>query len=168
MYRKLSQAHKKKIAANQFYKCNNKPNSKLKGLEGYKCPLWLKNDDNKGSFDFGGYEIDHIEEYSVTKDDSDDNLQALCKNCHSVKTKNFMMEIMKQDIKKNKVKEIQQDTKILGQTNRPTFYNKYIDLNEKREARLEGKKSWYHKNKEKVALQRKSKRSLDKQNSLPT
>lgn len=42
-----------------------------------------------GSFDESGYEIDHIFEHTKTQDDSDANLQALCKSCHSVKTRRF-------------------------------------------------------------------------------
>ena len=50
-----------------------------------------KNDITKGCFDESGYEIDHIVEHSITNDDSLNNLQALCKMCHSVKTKRFMI-----------------------------------------------------------------------------
>lgn len=90
--RKLSESVKKHIAARQFYKCNNKPGSNLSKIGDYECPLWLKNSENKGIFDISGYEIDHIIEFSVTHDDREENLQALCASCHSVKTKNFMRE----------------------------------------------------------------------------
>ena len=59
------------------------------GLKGYKCPRWYSTYHN-GDFDEAGYDIDHIEEYCITQDHSLDNLQALCKSCHSVKTKRFM------------------------------------------------------------------------------
>jgi hypothetical protein len=81
----------------------------LIGLEKYKCPLWKYDDLNlKGSFDNSGYEIDHITlslsgqvmleavlpsitEHCIDQNDDMDNLQALCKMCHSVKTKKFLM-----------------------------------------------------------------------------
>ena len=53
----------------------------------------------KGTFDKSGYEIDHIEEYVVSQDNNIDNLQALCSNCHSLKTIKFMNEHNKNDIK---------------------------------------------------------------------
>ena len=36
-----------------------------------------------------GYTFDHIEEFCLTKNNNLTNIQALCPNCHSVKTKNF-------------------------------------------------------------------------------
>lgn len=90
--RKLSDAQKKIIAGNQHYKCANKPGSNLKRLDKYECPLWQIQGENKGSFDAAGYDIDHIKEFSISHDDSIDNLQALCKSCHSFKTKSFMMD----------------------------------------------------------------------------
>ena len=52
--------------------------------------MWEKSGDNRGSFDASGYDIDHIHERSLTGNDEIDNLQALCKCCHSVKTKAFL------------------------------------------------------------------------------
>src|ERR1044071_8411257 len=89
--RNVSEATKKNIAGKQFYKCANKPGISLRGLANYECPLWNKNGENKGSFDESGYEIDHIKEYSISKNDNIKNLQALCKMCHIVKTKRFGM-----------------------------------------------------------------------------
>jgi mRNA-degrading endonuclease YafQ of YafQ-DinJ toxin-antitoxin module len=97
------------IAGLQHYKCANKPESNLIGLKNYKCPLYFHNDPIlKGSFDDSGYEIDHITlslsgqvmleavlpsitEHCIDQNDDVDNLQALCKMCHSVKTKKFLM-----------------------------------------------------------------------------
>lgn len=70
--------------------CANEPGSNLKYLENYLCPLWHK-DEYRGCFDEAGYDIDHITEFSIDQNDDFDNLQALCKNCHSVKTKKFMI-----------------------------------------------------------------------------
>lgn len=88
--RKLKESVKKKIAGRQFYQCANRPNSNLRGLEGYNCPLWTKPGNEKGNFDEGGYEIDHIIEHSISQNDNEDNLQALCTTCHKVKTKRFL------------------------------------------------------------------------------
>ena len=88
-----TEAQKRLVAGRQSFKCANNSNVILKGIENYKCPLWLKSDsDNKGSFDQSGYELDHINELSVSGDNSLDNFQALCKSCHCVKTKNFLMK----------------------------------------------------------------------------
>ena len=88
--RMVSEAMKKLVAAKQKYKCANRLGSKLFRLEDYKCPMWSKKDD-AGLFDESGYEIDHIIEHSVSRDDSEENLQALCISCHRVKTKKFNM-----------------------------------------------------------------------------
>ena len=90
MSRQLTSAQKKFVAANQHFKCNNRPNITLAGVGDYECPLW-KDEVHKGSFDITSYEIDHIIEWSVSKDDNLDNLQALCNSCHKVKTKRFLM-----------------------------------------------------------------------------
>ncbi len=93
--RKISESKKKEIAGKQRFKCANKPNSKLKGMGDYKCHLWKLEGDDKGSFDETGYDIDHIEEFSVSHNDNDENLQALCGLCHRIKTRNFMRTINK-------------------------------------------------------------------------
>jgi hypothetical protein len=83
---KLSEAQKEIIAGNQFYKCANKPGKKLFRLEGFDCPYWKREGNDKGSFDASGYEIDHINEFNISKDESPNNLQALCLPCHAMKT----------------------------------------------------------------------------------
>src|ERR1044071_3370307 len=88
--RKVSESMKKSVAGRQFYKCANSPGSKVLGTSDYKCPLWEKEGSNKGSFDESGYEIDHIVEHSISGNDNIENVQALCKMCHSVKTRIFM------------------------------------------------------------------------------
>jgi HNH endonuclease len=92
LVRKLSEAQKKLIAGAQSYKCANSPDKSLRGIENFKCPQWMKPGIYKGSFDESGYDIDHILEFSAGGTDDDDNLQALCKSCHSVKTKRFMVK----------------------------------------------------------------------------
>ena len=87
MTRYISESIKKSIAGKQKFKCANTPFSNIKGLENYKCIFWLNRD---GSFDESGYEIDHINEFVVTHDNNIDNLQALCRACHGVKTIRFL------------------------------------------------------------------------------
>jgi hypothetical protein len=88
--RKVQESTKKLVAGNQLFKCNNSPGSNLYRLEKYKCPSWSS--EKKGSFDGAGYEIDHINEWSVSKNDNIDNLQALCPQCHSFKTRKFRVD----------------------------------------------------------------------------
>ena len=90
--RHLSEATKKTVAANQHFQCANKPGSNIESLDGYKCPLWQLSGGAHGCFDESTYEIDHIDAHSLTQDDSIGNLQALCKMCHGVKTRKFMMQ----------------------------------------------------------------------------
>ncbi|VBB17546.1 hypothetical protein YASMINEVIRUS_8 [Yasminevirus sp. GU-2018] len=98
--RKVSDSTKKTVAGSQFFKCANSPRSRLLGLESYLCPLWQRKSGNEGCFDQAGYEIDHIEEFSVSGNDNIKNLQALCKMCHAVKTKAFMQNLSKSRSKK--------------------------------------------------------------------
>ena len=88
MSRYISEKTRKFIVGKQRYKCNNHPSKTLRNLENYSCPLWEREDD-PGSFDETGFHIDHINEFSVTRDNSNDNLQALCVSCHKEKTSKF-------------------------------------------------------------------------------
>ncbi len=72
-------------AQKQEFKCANYPGSNR--IKNYDCPQW-KN--NNGLFYGDSYQIDHIEEYSVSKNNSQNNLQALCLYCHDNKTKEFI------------------------------------------------------------------------------
>jgi len=67
------------VLKRQNNKCAN-------SIKDYECLLWKI---NNGNFDDAGYQFDHINEYCLTKDNSLENIQALCPNCHSVKTKRF-------------------------------------------------------------------------------
>jgi hypothetical protein len=102
---------KKQVAGRQRFQCNNRPGSSLQGLEIYNCPLWSQDSDVRGNFNESGYEIDHVTEWSLTKDDNIKNLQALCSMCHKVKTKHFMMTkrntkpVKKESIKKESIKK---------------------------------------------------------------
>ena len=91
MRNNLSEATKKNIAGKQHYKCANLPRSKIAGLENYKCILWNIRGENKRCFDESGYEIDHISEYCISKNNDITNLHALCISCHRVKTKRFLI-----------------------------------------------------------------------------
>lgn len=80
---------KNKVAKRQNYKCANDPENPAANLKNYVCLLWYC---NNGNFDEAGYQIDHIVEYSDEPNNDTSNLQALCPNCHSVKTKRFMTQ----------------------------------------------------------------------------
>lgn len=90
--RKITYAMENRIAGNQFFKCANSPGAKLIGLKNYKCPLWQKEGHTRGSFDASGFDIDHVVEFHICRDDSEDDLQALCPYCHRFKTETFMLE----------------------------------------------------------------------------
>ncbi len=79
MTRYISEKIKQNVLQSQEYKC-----AKIKD---YNCLLWIC---NNGIFDEAGYEFDHIEEFSITKNNLENNIQALCPNCHAVKTKRFL------------------------------------------------------------------------------
>lgn len=89
--RSVTDAKKKSVAGKQHFKCANSPGSNITRIEDYECPLWKNHGEFRGCFDESGYDIDHIVEHSLTYNDSIKNLQALCKSCHSVKTKRFMI-----------------------------------------------------------------------------
>ena len=67
--RNVTEAKKRCIAGKQYYKCANNPfiTPRPQRLENYKCPLWEKENENKGSFDQSGFEMDHIHEFSISK-----------------------------------------------------------------------------------------------------
>lgn len=69
--RKLSERDKKMIAGSQKWKCG-------------KCYIILPST----------YQIDHVIPYSISMDDSFDNLEALCPNCHSSKTQKEFLRII--------------------------------------------------------------------------
>ena len=109
MSRKLTESQKKQVAADQKFRCANKPNSNLKGIANYECPMWKL---DGGNFDGSGYEIDHIIDHCISQDDSPENLQALCPSCHRRKTRNSAInkeikilkkESMSIDLKKTKI-----------------------------------------------------------------
>lgn len=85
----VSEGLKKLVAGKQNFKCANKPLTNV--IKNYDCPIW-QNPLRQGNFGEEGYQIDHIIEHCITKDDTEKNLQALCLSCHSVKTKRFMLE----------------------------------------------------------------------------
>ena len=96
MSRNISESIKKTVAAKQDFKCANFPDSNV--IPHYNC---IYHQCRNGTFDESGYEIDHIKEFSKTKNNSIKNLQALCIPCHRVKTIRF-----NQNKKKNIPKQI--------------------------------------------------------------
>ena len=85
--RYISEKVKKSVLEFQNYKCANNPDRPALNLHDYRCLIWICYD---GTFDDSGYDFDHINEHSKTQDNSMSNIQALCPNCHRVKTKTFM------------------------------------------------------------------------------
>ena len=86
-YRKtINQKTRELISERQGNKCANSLYNPAINLTDYKCLLWKY---EGGYFDASGYDIDHIDEVSRTKDNGLENLQALCHSCHAVKTKKF-------------------------------------------------------------------------------
>ena len=83
--RYISKNIKEEIIRNQDSKCNNSPDKSI--LFGYECPFWKW---NQGIVDSSGLEFDHIEEWSLTKNNKIQNIQGLCVCCHKMKTKIFM------------------------------------------------------------------------------
>ena len=84
MREKISESIKKIVAAKQDYKCANFLGSNI--IPNYNC---IYHKCRGGTFDEAGYEIDHIKEYSISKNNKLENLQALCIPCHRVKTIRF-------------------------------------------------------------------------------
>ena len=79
--RTVSETTKKTIGARQEWKCS-----------GSKCNLILPST----------YQIDHIIPHSISNDDSEENLQAMCPNCHSLKTQRENSRISKFKLLKTK------------------------------------------------------------------
>ena len=85
----FSEKQKKIIVERQKNKCNNSPGSDFETTYGYACLLHQNGRD--GTFEEKvGYEIDHINPISNGGGNNIKNGQALCKCCHSVKTKQEM------------------------------------------------------------------------------
>jgi len=82
----ITQKTKDLIVNRQYNRCANSSLSPALNLSGYLCPFWIY---NNGVFDESGYAIDHIDEVSITSNNELENLQALCHNCHAVKTRKF-------------------------------------------------------------------------------
>jgi len=118
--RLLSESVKKRIAGKQYYQCANEY-SNLKGLEGFDCPLWQLDGKKKGNFNEAGYEIDHKTEYSITHDDSEENLQALCTMCHIVKTKRFLTNRAKENRQIDRIYKLKEISIVPTDEQRTTY-----------------------------------------------
>ena len=82
----ITQKTKDLISNRQYNRCANSTFNPALNLSDYRCPFWIY---NNGLFDNSGYAIDHIDEVSITSNNELENLQALCHNCHAVKTRKF-------------------------------------------------------------------------------
>lgn len=89
--RYITDTDKLKILERQKYRCANVPGANLYRLGDWPCLLWEGT--RNGVFMDDMYEFDHIVEFSLTKDNSIDNIQLLCPNCHSRRTKDFVKEL---------------------------------------------------------------------------
>lgn len=118
--RNISTTIKNKIAASQRYKCANKPESNLLGLENCECLLWKYED---GSFNSTGYDIDHVIEFSISQDNSESNLQALCPACHAYKTRHHSMskKLISSEQSNSKVSKSKQDINVILQQPLPNI-----------------------------------------------
>ena len=105
--RYISTKVKEQVLIRQNYKCANSPDKPALNLIDYKCLIWFCYD---GTFDESGYDFDHIDEHSISANNSLDNIQALCPNCHRVKTKRFMKQ--KQDFTTSQLASGQQHMEI--------------------------------------------------------
>lgn len=112
MSRNISESIKKRIAGKQEFKCANNPDVELVGIVGFMCPLWARS--GAGNFNEAGYEIDHIIEHSITYDNNEKNLQALCLMCHTVKTKRFMNNRKNREISSDSSSSSSEDTSELS------------------------------------------------------
>lgn len=126
----LTEQLKKKIAGKQNFKCKNKPNSNLRGLEDYKCPMWIIND---GCFDAAGYDIDHIIEKYIGGTNEQSNLQALCLSCHGYKTRNG------HNYNKLNINNSVNTKKQISNTNKPMLKQTEIDVQDNNEIKDEPK-----------------------------
>ena len=110
----------KRVCGKQHYKCANKSGN-LPGLGGYECPLWKIEGESKGSFDGVGFQIDHIIEHCLTQDDSEENLQALCISCHTMKTALFLHNRKKSALKDKALDEANDESDDESEN-----YSKYV------------------------------------------
>lgn len=117
----FSDSVKNSILSRQKYCCNtltgmynNSGVSKEEidtSVENYECPLWARDGNGKFSRMKGNknntyiYEADHIVECSEDGENTEDNCQALCRDCHFIKT-----QIVKNRIKIKKKNTIKTDS----------------------------------------------------------
>ena len=80
----LTPKQKQLLLTKQNNRCANNPHNPAINMGLYKCNLWIN---NNGLFDSSGYQVDHIDEFSITHDNNITNLQLLCPACHNYKTK---------------------------------------------------------------------------------
>jgi hypothetical protein len=89
--RYISNENKEIILKRQNYRCANTPDANLYRIGDFPCVLWEGT--RKGVFMESGYEFDHVIEFSLTRENNINNLQALCHSCHAYKTKDFQREL---------------------------------------------------------------------------
>jgi hypothetical protein len=112
--RKVTDSQKKRVAAKQEHKCANTINTTT--VPDYVCPFTNK------VFDESGYDVDHIKELIDSGDNTLDNLQALCINCHRVKTLRFNSS---RRLEKAKEPRETKEPKAVKQSAQPEKYDKH-------------------------------------------
>ncbi|AYV78903.1 MAG: hypothetical protein Edafosvirus46_5 [Edafosvirus sp.] len=155
---KVSEAIKKAVVALQGYKCNNEPGKNLYRLIDVKCPRW---ETHGGNFSQGGYQVDHNIERSIGGSDDIENLQALCLDCHAVKTNNFMR--LPKDEKK-KLKEKNKDNALEKEIKSKALDEK--KLKEKLEKEKKVEKEIKEKLEKKIEKELKEKFEKEKEGEL--
>jgi hypothetical protein len=85
----VPKALRTKILESQDGKCANKPNSKIRNMRGYECPLYKNGGDGKMEIKLNGNPLgdcDHITPKAINGSNDEWNLHYLCKSCHGYKT----------------------------------------------------------------------------------
>ncbi len=82
---RLSQYLRENVLKKQRYTCANKPGNNCVGCEGFLCPKWSETE-YRGTFNTDGIQFDHVKPLSISHNNEEYNIQALCPSCHAHKT----------------------------------------------------------------------------------
>jgi len=93
---------REKIAMEQHHQCANKPQSKILGLKGIKCPLWKIIEDDIGNFGVDNFELYDKKRAIVSSDGKISDLCAICLHCADAKIAKLALDAKMEKIKKKK------------------------------------------------------------------